>query len=177
MKLGTSQMKWYVVHSKPRQEARAYENLLNQGFEVYLPTCKVQKLVKNKLLIETEPMFSRYLFIRLDDVTSNWFPIRSTRGVSKLLQFGKDSLPITVTDEIIELIKATETPVDLQIIVRKLFKPQSIVEIKSGPFKGLSGFYQQITSHESGEVRALLLIELLGKKQHIEIPLEDIQRH
>ena len=167
-------MKWYVIHSKPHQEARAYENLQNQGFEVYLPKCRAQKLIKNKLTVVLEPMFSRYLFIRLDDVTSNWFPIRSTRGVSKLLQFGKDSLPITVADEIVKLIKETESPIDEHIVVRELFKPQSIVEVKSGPFKGLSGFYQQIISTESGEIRALLLIELLGKQQRIELPIEEI---
>ncbi|MCI0507213.1 MAG: transcription/translation regulatory transformer protein RfaH, partial [Gammaproteobacteria bacterium] len=28
---------WYTVHTKPRQEAIAEENLLRQGFTVYLP--------------------------------------------------------------------------------------------------------------------------------------------
>lgn len=166
-----------MIHSKPHQEDRAYENLKNQGFEVYLPKCKAQKLLKNKLTVVSEPVFSRYLFIRLDDVTSNWFPIRSTRGVSKLLQFGKESLPIVVPDEVIELIKEQDHQDESREIVREIFKLQSIVEVKSGVFKGLTGFYQQITSNESGEVRALLLIEFLGKKQHLEIPLEDIQPH
>ena len=168
-------MKWYVVHSKPRQEARAYENLLNQGFEVYLPTCKVQKLIKNKLSIEIEPMFSRYLFIRLDDVTSNWFPIRSTRGVAKLLQFGKETLPIIVPNQIIETIKENEVSEHDQENARTLFLPQESVEIKSGPFKGLIGFYQDLISNQSGEVRALLLIELLGKSQKLDIPVSDIK--
>lgn len=175
MKVYSSQMKWYVIHSKPHQENRAYENLKNQRFEVYLPKCKAQKLVKNKLTIVSEPMFSRYLFIRLDDVTSNWFPIRSTRGVSKLLQFGAGSLPIVVPDKVIELIKDTGHPDASQEIVREIFEPDSIVEIKSGAFKGLIGFYQQITSNKSGEIRALLLIDLLGKKQHLEIPIEEIK--
>ena len=168
-------MKWYIIHSKPRQEARAYENLLNQGFEVYLPTCKVQKLIKNKLSIEIEPMFSRYLFIRLDDVTSNWFPIRSTRGVAKLLQFGKDSLPIIVPDQIIETIKAHDFSETEQENARTLYKDQELLEIKSGPFKGLTGFYQNLISNSSNEVRALLLIELLGKTQKIEISVKDLK--
>jgi hypothetical protein len=28
---------WHVVHTKPRAEARALENLERQGFEVFLP--------------------------------------------------------------------------------------------------------------------------------------------
>ena len=168
-------MKWYVIHSKPRQENRAHENLLNQGYEVYLPTCKVQKLVKNNISIEIEPIFYRYLFIRLDDLTSNWFPIRSTRGVSKLLQFGKESLPISVPDKIIQSIKEYEDLVNKQSQSRALFSSQEIIEIKSGLFQGLSGFYQELISNQSGEIRALMLIELLGKKHYLEIPIGDIK--
>ena len=30
-------MHWYVVHTKPRQEQRALVNLMQQGYECYLP--------------------------------------------------------------------------------------------------------------------------------------------
>jgi len=33
-------MKWHVIHTKVREEFRALENLQNQGFEVFLPTCQ-----------------------------------------------------------------------------------------------------------------------------------------
>jgi hypothetical protein len=36
-------MKWHVIHTKVREEFRALENLQAQGFEVFLPTCQVQK--------------------------------------------------------------------------------------------------------------------------------------
>jgi transcriptional antiterminator RfaH len=36
-------MKWNVIHTKVREEFRALENLQAQGFEVFLPTCQVQK--------------------------------------------------------------------------------------------------------------------------------------
>lgn len=168
-------MNWFVIYSKPRQEVRAYENLLNQGFEAYLPTCRVQKIIKSKLFIEIEPMFSRYLFVRLDDVTTNWFPIRSTRGVAKLLQIGKDSLPIVVSDEIIQTIKNQEELSSEKGQLRTIFKEQELVEIKSGPFKGLNGFYQKLISNPSGEIRALLLIELLGKRQNLEISVAELK--
>jgi len=63
----TTHQAWYVVHTKPRQEARALENLQNQGFNCFLPTMQVQKLRNQKVQTITEPMFSRYLFIQLDD--------------------------------------------------------------------------------------------------------------
>ena len=68
-------MQWYVIHTKVREEFRALENLQNQGFEVFLPTCQVHKKLQGKIKLATEQLFSRYLFIRLSDVSSNWFPI------------------------------------------------------------------------------------------------------
>ena len=63
---------WYVVHTKPRQETRALENLQNQGFECFLPTMEVEKLRNQRVMRVVEPMFSRYMFIQLDDTTQNW---------------------------------------------------------------------------------------------------------
>ena len=40
---------WHVVHTKPRAEARALENLERQGFEVFLPMITLQKVRRAKL--------------------------------------------------------------------------------------------------------------------------------
>jgi transcriptional antiterminator RfaH len=87
----TTHQAWYVVHTRPRQEARALENLQNPGFNCFLPTMQVQKLRNQRVKTLTEPMFSRYLFIQLNEQTQNWGPIRSTLGVNKLVSFGPQS--------------------------------------------------------------------------------------
>ena len=88
-------MHWYVIHTKPRQEQRALENLQRQGFEAWLPMISLEKVRRGHLAQVVEPMFSRYLFIRLDTVQTNWSPIRSTLGVSKLVAFG--NTPVSYT--------------------------------------------------------------------------------
>ena len=57
---------WYLVQSKPRNEARALENLLRQGYETYLPLIEVERLQRGKLLKRLEPLFPRYLFLHLE---------------------------------------------------------------------------------------------------------------
>ena len=42
-------MQWFVVHTKPRQEQRALENLQRQGFAAWLPMLSVQKLRRGRL--------------------------------------------------------------------------------------------------------------------------------
>ena len=96
-------MTWYLIHSKPRQEVRAFENLQRQGYEAWLPMLTVEKIQRGRIKQVAEPMFNRYLFIQLDAVSSNWAPIRSTLGASRLVTFG--SVPASVPDELIEALR------------------------------------------------------------------------
>ena len=154
---------WYAVHTKPRQEARALENLLNQGFECFLPMMEVEKIRRQKVSRVTEPMFSRYLFIRLNDVNHNWSPIRSTLGVSKLVSFGH--VPAKVPGEFIHFLR--EAP---PAAVARLFEPGDSVRVAHGPLAGVEGVYQ---AHD-GETRAFVLVELLGQPQKLKIAIESL---
>ncbi len=166
-------MKWYVIHTKVREEFRALENLEAQSFEVFLPTCQVQKISQGKIMLSTEPLFSRYLFIRLSDVTSNWFPIRSTRGVSQLLRFGTSTDPVVLPDSIIDCLKVrcrTDEP------LHELFKKGELLEITQGPFKGLTGFFEKLQTLPDGLSRAMLLVEVLGSVQRLRIQLPQLKK-
>ena len=159
----TNNTAWYVVHTKPRQEARALENLQNQGFNCFLPMLQVQKLRNQKVQTVTEPMFSRYLFIQLDDQTQNWGPIRSTLGVSKLVSFGPQ--PAKVPAEFIAFLQ--EAPIET---IERMFNPGDHVQVASGPFKGLEGQY---VAHD-GETRAFVLVDLLGQPQKLRMAVESL---
>jgi transcriptional antiterminator RfaH len=166
-------MKWHVIHTKVREEFRALENLQNQGFEVFIPTCQVQKKSQGKVKLATEPLFSRYLFIRLSDVSSNWFPIRSTRGVSQLLRFGQTTEPVVIPDPVVECLKqrcSQEEP------LHKLFQSGEMLEINSGPFKGFFGFFEKLETLPDGLSRAMLLVEILGSVQKLQILLPQLRK-
>ena len=160
----TNNTAWYVVHTKPRQEARALENLQNQGFTCFLPTMQVQKLRNQKVQTVTEPMFSRYLFIELDDTTQNWGPIRSTLGVSKLVSFGPQ--PAKVPPDFIAFLK--EAPPET---LERMFAPGDNVQVTSGPLQGLEGKY---LAHD-GETRGFVLVDLLGQTQKLRIAIESLR--
>jgi len=157
-------MHWYAIHSKPRQEERALENLQRQGFEAWLPMLTVEKVLRSKLVQVIEPMFSRYLFIRLDTEQTNWSPIRSTLGVSKLVSFG--NRPAVVADELIEALQQLPEQAP-----QRLIQPGQQVKIVSGPLRGLEGIYQQA----DGELRAMVLIELLNKQHRIVTDMQNLR--
>ncbi|MSQ64850.1 MAG: transcription/translation regulatory transformer protein RfaH [Limnohabitans sp.] len=156
-------MHWYAIHSKPRQEERALENLERQGFEAWLPMLTVEKVRRGKLAKVVEPMFSRYLFIRLDTEQTNWSPIRSTLGVSKLVSFG--NRPAIIGDELILALQ--------QLPARKperWFQPGQTVKFVSGPLRGLEGIYEK----DDGELRAMVLVDLLSKHHRITTNMQDL---
>lgn len=166
-------MKWHVIHTKVREEFRALENLHAQGFDVFLPTCQVQKKLQGKIKLVTEPLFSRYLFIRLSDVSSNWFPIRSTRGVSQLLRFGNLTNPVEIPETIVEYLKQRCTKEEP---LHELFKHGEMVEITQGPFKGFIGFFEKLQSLPDGLSRAILLVEILGSVHKLQIQLPQFKK-
>jgi len=160
----TNTTAWYVVHTKPRQETRAFENLQNQGFHCFLPTMQVQKLRNQKVQTITEPMSSRYLSSQLDDTPQTWRPIRSSLGVSRLVSFGP--LPAKVPPEFIAFLQ--EAPPEA---LERMFAPGDRIHVADGPLKGLEGQY---LAHD-GEARAFVLVDLLGQPQKLRMAVESLR--
>ena len=161
-------LNWYVVYTKPRQEQRALENLEAQGYCCYLPVIQAEKIRRQKLILEQEPLFARYLFIELDASAGgkSWAPIRSTLGVSKLVAFGDE--PIKVDTQLIELLRENNLPLAEQRIA--LHTHGDKVQIKDGPFAGIEAIYEMA----DGEARAMVLIELLSKATRLSLPITSI---
>jgi transcriptional antiterminator RfaH len=150
-------MHWYLIHTKPRQEYSALENLQRQGYHCYLPIIPSEKLRQGQLRIENEPLFPRYLFIQLGqgDTDKSWAPIRSTKGVSRLVSFGNE--PAKVDERLIEGLHIQETAA--QARPERLFTPGERVRLTQAPFSGIEGIYQMA----DGAHRVMVLIELLSK--------------
>lgn len=156
-------MHWHVIHTKPRQEQIALLNLQQQGYACYLPILPAEKLRQGILTVIDEPLFPRYLFIQLDRSESgkSWAPIRSTRGVSRLVTFGTE--PARVDDRLIEVLRAREQTSQEQPL--RLFNPGERVMVTTGAFAGIEAIYQM----SDGESRAMVLIELLSKPARLSV--------
>ena len=150
-------MHWYLVHSKPRQERLAVENLERQGYQCYLPTLPTEKIRRGALAVADEALFPRYLFIRLGNDLSakGWGPIRYTTGVSRLVSFGAE--PARIDDGLIAQLQTSESRFKERPV--RLFEMGDRVRIADGPFSGIEGVFQIA----EGEKRVMVLIELMSK--------------
>lgn len=163
-------MIWHLVYTKPKQELCAKDNLSRQGYECYLPTIPCERLSQGLLTLVDEPLFPRYLFIFLGQGNSakSWAPIRFTRGVCRLVNFGIK--PATVDASLIEqlqtqeaLMKAKPTP---------LFKTGDHVRLMEAPFTGIEAIYQMT----DGERRAMVMLEILCKPVHLRVSPANLRK-
>jgi transcriptional antiterminator RfaH len=131
---------WYVIHTKPRQEQRAYVNLSAWGVEAFSPFLKepVYDARTSKTTYVKKIMFPQYLFARFD-ASKLLHKICFTRGVHNVVRFGGG--PVPLDDEVIESLKSR---VDDEGSVKPLeeLKTGDKVVIKHGPLKDLVGIFE-----------------------------------
>lgn len=153
-----AQKAWYLVYTKSRQEALAQENLVRQGYAVYLPLVRLMRKRQGRQVATIEPLFPRYLFIHLNTQSDNWGPIRSTFGVASLVRFGSE--PAKVPDAFVSHLKAEEGHEGLHEWAEPKVTVGDRMRVTEGPLKG----YEGILLAQSGQDRVMLLLDMLGKE-------------
>ena len=158
---------WHLIYTKPHQEKVAFDNLTHQNYQCYLPLINTEKILRGKKILSKEPMFPRYLFVRLgQDGQQNWSPIRSTKGVSHLVNFG--GLAVSLDDETMDNLKQK---IDNTLLV-KVFSIGDKVEILKGPFKGMEAIFNTY----KGEDRAMLFLNFMAKNLTAKFDLRDFKK-
>jgi transcriptional antiterminator RfaH len=160
---------WYLLQCKPRQDERAQINLLRQNYVIFCPQIVSQRITHGKPHHKClESLFPGYLFIRLsrDD---NWAPLRSTRGVSRIVDFNHG--PATVPDDVIEHLRARSFKPS-EIHTPQPFKPGEKLQITRGPLSTLEGVFLTML----GDERVMILLHFLNREHQVRIPLSDIER-
>jgi transcriptional antiterminator RfaH len=161
-----SERRWYVIQCKRREELRALEHLKRQEYYCYLPTLTTEKQRNGRKLDSHKPLFPGYLFIQLDEVNDNWHPIRSTRGVVRIVRCNQRAIP--VQDEIVEIIRQRLTgnpPLPYLL-------PGDRVVITQGCFADLEAIFVA----NDGDERVMLLLNILHREQRLSFPADNVRK-
>jgi len=156
---------WFAVYTKPRQEHVALEHLGRQAYQCFLPMAEnpYQRRSKGRSP-RVEPLFPRYLFLQAIPNQHNLAPVRSTRGVVCMVRSGTHLVVVPPT--VIQALHARmNTATGLIRIDPVTASPGDRVRVFDGPLAGLEGLFQA----SSGEQRALLLIEIMGRQTTVEV--------
>lgn len=142
-----SQSRWYLLQTKPYQEARALETLRSHQYACFLPIHRSKKVLSGTQGIIGEPLFSRYLFIQLSHVENEAGDVQRLDGVSRLLMVNNRFA--TVSDAIISAL-LNLNPLQAREQVDGFVQRPCV-------FSALDGLH----GLPDGEARALTLIEMI----------------
>ena len=162
---GAAPAAWYLVQCKPKQDDRAEENLLRQGYVCYRPLHTCERLSRGLRRKVEESLFPGYLFIQLSRL-DNWAPLRSTRGVSRIVSFGNQ--PLAVEESLIDQLqqRCSSAPAS------ELLESGDTVRISHGPFAELEAIFMSMDGNE----RVVLLMNILHREQKVRVPLSSVRK-
>jgi transcriptional antiterminator RfaH len=161
---------WYAIHTKPQAEATALANLVRQGYQVYLPRCRVRVSHARRRVIAMRPLFPRYLFAGFDRSLKPWRPIRSTHGVSDVVCVGDE--PIAVPDAVIEVLREQERAGTFdRITARQSFRVGDLVRVAEGAFGEMIGRLVELRDRD----QVVVLLELLGRSVRAQLDAVAVQ--
>jgi len=162
--------RWYVARTKPRQESTAIEHLTRQNFEVYAPRISIERIRRERIIVEREPFFPGYVLVKFVLADAAWRVINSTRGVASLLIFGENGAPTPMPDGEVETIQKQEKQGKLFVSEIKRVRRGDHVRLKIGPSAAQIGR----VIFTRGE-RVELLLSLLGRQTRIKAPLHVVE--
>jgi len=160
---------WYVAHTKPRQEELAQQNLLRQGYGVYLPKLKVLRYMQRGARIGFDALFPRYLFFRPADSNHSIAPVRSTFGIASVVRFG--AVLAQIRPHVLERIRAFERERDTAGLAELSgLKSGEAIVVNSGPLAGLHGLVEMVSKE-----RVIVLMRLLGEETRVTLRLGELR--
>lgn len=147
-------MVWIAVRSKPAQERRAKQHLVEQMFEVYLP---MMRYVGRGGVTLAKPFLPSYLFARVAVDVERWQTVYGTLGVHGVM--GRPECPIGIKDVVIDRIKAQETDGYVQFAESQKGPKLELGERYRDVHTGLEGLFTERVDDR----RVILLSRLLGE--------------
>ena len=155
---------WYVAQTQVNGEAKAAQNLLRQGYEIYVPRYLKRRRHARKIDLVARPLFPRYLFVAVDVATQRWRPIQSTSGVAHLVTNG--DVPAVVPEGVVAALKSREDAKGfIKIDARLKFVPGDKVRVLAGAFMDTAGLFDGLGDHD----RVAILLDMLGGKVRVHL--------
>lgn len=156
---------WFALYTKPRWEKKVSQVLERKGVECWCPLKKIQKQWSDRKKIIEEPLFSSYVFVRIDRTESSG--VLMTDGILNFVYHtGK---PAIIRDKEIDIIKKFLSEKDASVSVQSFnsFDENTRIKINHGVFMDTTG-----TIVKGGKKKIYVKLESLDQVMIVEFPVE-----
>jgi transcriptional antiterminator RfaH len=161
---------WFAIQTRVGKESYARAQFERQAFEVYLPRILQRCSHAGKISWQERPFFPGYLFLHLAPEEQRWTTIRSTYGAIGATRFGNCYPP--VPDTVIQALQMRHNDSGLISLPSSgpelPFKVGEKVRVIHGPMSDIEAVFQCM----KGRDRVLVLMNLLGRRSKVELPVE-----
>ena len=159
---------WVAAYTKPRNEKKVYDRLVQEGFETYLPLKKTLRKWSDRKKIVEVPLLPSYIFIRVTE--KEYYPILGLSGIIRYVTFEGKAAPIP--DKQIDILKMLlGQDIDIEVASEN-FRLGDRVEIILGSMVGFEG---QIVKHK-GKSKAIIQIDHVSHAIMVTLPKNHLIR-
>lgn len=170
---------WYVIHTKPRNEKKVFEQIINKEIETFLPliqTVRYWSDRKKKLMV---PLFPGYVFVNTSE-EERIRAISNTYGALRYVMYQKRPAIIS-KKEITNIQLSLQVPEKIKI-EEKQITAGDLVEITGGIFRGLSGYIKEIRGNYKLIVNILELnstfsVQLSSSEIKLLVPIKNANQY
>ena len=148
---------WFLAQFKPNSHKIAHRNLVQQGFETFLPLHEETTRVRGKFTVRKRPLFPGYLFVAFDVKQGHWRAVNSTYGITRIVSLGNNPTPVPFGLVSQLMLRCNEGD---ELLSQKCLQPGDQVAITTGPFADV------ITTIETVEPdrRVWVLLDIMGRQ-------------
>jgi len=168
----SAEVRWYCLKTQPKRENVAFGALTAlPDIEAFFPRVRYRRSSARGQRSVVEALFPGYLFARFAPARKVR-AVRYARGVSYIVRQGRDFAP--VPESIITALRSLAATQVLELPPEP-WKLGEKVRVIAGIFRGASG---EVAGLVPGRQRVQLLLELLGRENRVEFPVEVLEsRH
>jgi len=158
----TKESRWYAAYTKPRNEKKVYDRLVDTGIETYLPLQRVIKQWSDRKKMVEEPLFRSYIFVKIK--LKDYYNVLNTFGVVRFITFEGKAVPIP-ENQIILIKQLLEQNIEVESVDESL-EPGTMVEVKLGSLIGLTG---ELIEHK-GKKKVVVRFEHISHSLLVTLP-------
>jgi transcription antitermination factor NusG len=164
----SSDSRWFAVWTRSRQEKVAATMLEMSGVPFFLPLKTDLRQWSDRRQPVSVPLFSGYLFVRMNPTRDTRLRILNAPGVAGLV--GNGAGPWPIPDQQIEDIRKVLSH-RAECSVAPILKEGDLVRVRRGPLTGVEGRLSQNNS----TTRLLISIESINMSLAINLSREDVE--
>jgi transcription antitermination factor NusG len=159
---------WFAVWTRSRQEKTSAAMLEAIGVPHFLPLKSETRQWSDRKQTVTVPLFSGYLFVRINPVRDSRLEVLKTPGIAGIV--GNQTGPLPVPDQQIEDIR-TVLEKRVECVVLPLLHEGDRVRVMRGPLAGVQG--RLVRNNTS--TRLSISIEMIHKSLLVSVSRHDVE--